>query len=458
MKHKLAVVILTYNEEINLKKCLESIKNLNAPIFIVDSFSTDRTKEIALEYSANFIQNPFETHTKQWKFAIDNIPTDVDWVLGLDADQTITFELEQELLLLFSEETIPANGYYIRRRNYFLNKWIRFGGYQNRFLLKLFRKDSVYLDESELMDHHFYVNGNTQRLKSDLIEDNQKEDLVFWKNKHIKYAKLQAKEEFESLLKNPGNIFGNQDQRRLFFKNLWNRMPLFIRPILYFLYRYFILGGFLDGRVGSKFHYLQAYWYRRTVDENIFLLRSKANKNYSSIFFITRFIVLFLLLYGFNLGFIGLTGEGGKYYSTILTQYFNYIKWLRESLIYFSSVFLEILGYDTIRFPYHLKIINGVKVGVGYDCLGYGLMSLHIALAISYPFKYKIRRYFLLGGLVLIYTLNVIRIGLVGLAYTEWKNLQIDHHLIFNIIAYFIIFAMMVLAIRLNHKNENTGT
>lgn len=456
MTHKLAVVILTYNEELNIRKCLESIKNLNASIYVIDSFSTDKTKEIALEYGATFIQNPFETHTKQWKFAIGALPNDVDWVLGLDADQTVTKELSAELLVLFGNEVIPANGYYIRRRNYFLNKWIRFGGYQNRFLLKLFRRDSVYLDESELMDHHFYVNGKTLKLNFDLIEDNQKEDLVFWKAKHIKYAKLQAKEEYEMLLNNPGDLFGNQDQRRLFLKNLWNRMPLFFRPILYFLYRYFLLFGFLDGLTGAKFHYLQAYWYRRSVDENIFQLRSKANKNFSTYFFIRRFVILFLLLYGFNLLFIGVTGEGGKYFSPFIHEHLNYIEWLRESLIYCSSIFISVFNYDTIRLPYHLKIVDGVKVGVGYDCLGYGLMSLHVALAFSYPFKYLVRRYFLIGGLILIYILNVVRIGLVGIAFTEWRNIKVDHHLVFNIIAYFIIFAMMVYTIKLNQKDEDT--
>jgi exosortase/archaeosortase family protein len=459
MSNNLAVVILTFNEELNLPKCLESIKGLNASVFIVDSFSIDGTEEIAKAFGATFIANKFETHTKQWKFALTQLPEDIDWVLGLDADQTITPELNVELMELFSsKEEITTSGFYIRRRNYFLEKWIRFGGYQNRFLLKLFKKDDVFLDESELMDHHFYVKGKTARLQSDMIENNLKEDLIFWKSKHVKYAKLQAQEEYEKLLTNPGRLFGNQDQRRLFLKNMWNRMPLFVRPIIYFLYRYIILGGFLDGYTGSKFHYLQAYWYRRTVDQNIFELKANSKKNYREIFFVSRFIIIFLLLYYFNELFIGITGEGGRFYSSFLDQHLNYIRWLRDSIIYFSSLVLSIFNYDTIRLPYHLKIIDGVRVGVGYSCLGYGIMSFQIALALSYPFKYLVRRTYLFVGLLIIYILNILRISAVGIAYTELSNINIDHHFIFNIISYFVIFAMMVIAIRFNEKYENTRT
>ncbi len=459
MTLKLAVVILTFNEEKNITKCLDSVKSLAAPIYIIDSYSTDKTEEIALTYNAHFIQNKFTTHTLQWKFALESLPPDIDWVLGLDADQTLTEELQNEIVELFTTPgELPSVGYYIRRRNYFLNTWIRFGGYQNRYLLKLFKRDKVYLDESELMDHHFYVNGATTRLKNDIDENNLKENLEFWKQKHVKYAELQAKEEFEKLLSNKGKLLGNQDQRRLFFKSLWNRMPLFIRPVLYFLYRYFFLAGFLDGKTGSKFHYLQAYWYRRKVDENIYKLKSKKYKYYQELIFISRFIILFSTLYYFNIFFIGLTGEGGSFYSSFIDQHLNYIRWLRESIIYFSSIILSVFNYDTIRLPYHLKIIDGVRVGVGYSCLGYGLMSMHIALALSYPFRINLRRKYLLFGLLAIYTINVIRIAAVGVVYTEVKNINIDHHLIFNIVAYILIFAMMVYSIKLNSKNENTRT
>jgi exosortase/archaeosortase family protein len=444
MPTNLAIIFLTFNEEQNLPKALASVKALNSPIYIIDSFSTDKTEQIAKEYNCIFVQNKFTTHTLQWKFALEQIPTNVEWVLGLDADQELLPELCDEIAnTLSSEESNNYSGYYLCRRNYFLGKWIKYGGYYPRYLLKLFRKDKVYLDESELMDHHFYVNGKTTKLKNDLIENNLKEDLNFWKNKHIKYAELQAKEEFENLLQNNGSLFGNQDERRLFFKYLWNKMPLFVRPLIYFLYRYIFLLGFLDGATGSKFHYLQAYWYRNTVDQNIYNLKAQRNKNYEATYFLVKLVLLSTLFYYFNLFYIAITNDAGSLYSSTLEHYFNYIKWLREALIYFASLLINLFGYETINLPYHIKIINGVRVGVGYSCLGYGLFSVWSALILSYPFK-KVKKWkYILGGFISIFILNIFRIALVGVAYTKYGNLNIDHHLIFNIITYLLIFLMI---------------
>ncbi|WP_017260233.1 glycosyltransferase family 2 protein [Pedobacter arcticus] len=278
MKNLLSIVILTYNEEKNISKCLHSLKTLNANVYIVDSFSNDSTEDIAKSFGVHFVQNKFETHVKQWQFALSLSELNTEWVLGLDADQELTAELAKEI-----KETLirqpNENGFYLNRRNYFLNKWIKHGGYYPRYLLKLFRKDCVYLDENEMMDHHFYVRGSTRKLQYDIIENNLKEDLSFWINKHNKYASLQAKEEFNKLEIANGNFFGNQDEKRLFLKKIWNKSPLFIRPFVYFIYRYFIQLGFIDGKKGLIFHFLQAFWYRFLVDAKIYEMRKQENVN-----------------------------------------------------------------------------------------------------------------------------------------------------------------------------------
>jgi glycosyltransferase involved in cell wall biosynthesis len=269
MKIPVSVILLTYNEEKNLPQTLESLYRWVDEIFIVDSFSTDRTLAIARQYGAAIYQNPFETHTRQWLFALEKLPVRNEWILGLDADQKITPELKSELLGLFLADSLVYDGYYIKRRMFFLGKWIRHGGYYPRYLLKLFRKDKVFLDSGELMDHHFYVKGTTGQLQHDLIEDNQNETLQFWLTKHIRYATLQATEEVRKSRKHTNthaNLFGNQDQRRQSLKRTWEGLPLFLRPFLYFFYRYFIQLGFLDGKAGLIFHLLQAFWYRFTVD------------------------------------------------------------------------------------------------------------------------------------------------------------------------------------------------
>jgi hypothetical protein len=247
---------------------------LDANIYVVDSFSTDETENIVKSYGGYFIQNKFETHVKQWKFALALSEVKTKWILGLDADQELTSELAEEI-----KDTLEShpkeNGFYLNRRNYFLNQWIKHGGYYPRYLLKLFRREYVYLDENEMMDHHFYVKGGTKKLQYDLIENNLNEDLTFWVTKHNKYATLQAQEEFNKLELSKGELFGKQDERRLYLKNRWNNLPLFLRPLIYFIYRYLIQLGFLDGTKGLIFHFLQAFWYRFLIDAKIYEMRNK---------------------------------------------------------------------------------------------------------------------------------------------------------------------------------------
>lgn len=156
-----------------------------------------------------------------------------------------------------------------------------------------------------------------------------------------------------------------------------------------------------------------------------------------------KLIVLSSLFYYFNLFYIAITNDAGSLYSSTLENYFNYIKWLREALIYFASLLINLFGYETINLPNHIKIINGVRVGIGYSCLGYGLFSVWSALLLSYPFKKISKWKYILAGFISIFILNILRIASVGVAYTKYGNLNIDHHLIFNIITYLIIFIMI---------------
>ena len=93
----LSIIILTYNEEQNLPKCLKSLEGLNAAIYIIDSFSTDQTQAIAEQHQTTFIQHEFKTHVKQWKFALSRPEINSEWVLGLDADQELSPELRKEI-------------------------------------------------------------------------------------------------------------------------------------------------------------------------------------------------------------------------------------------------------------------------------------------------------------------------------------------------------------------------
>jgi glycosyltransferase involved in cell wall biosynthesis len=270
-------VILTFNEEMHLPRLLQSIATLQAPIFVLDSGSTDETLSIAAQFGATVAQHAFENHPKQWDYAIGHFPIQTPWTIGLDADQIVTPEL-LELLKNFRNSAIPGNvnGIYFNRKNYFKGKWIKHGGYFPKYLLKMFRTGVGHSDLNENMDHRFVVSGETMVWKNGhLIEENLKEnEIEFWIAKHNKYSTLHAKEEVERKEGQRGQtvtprLLGNPDQRMAFFKKLWWGMPLFVRPMAYFIWRYFFQLGFLDGKPGFIFHFLQAFWYRLVIDIKI---------------------------------------------------------------------------------------------------------------------------------------------------------------------------------------------
>jgi glycosyltransferase involved in cell wall biosynthesis len=281
---EVSVIVLTYNEEQNLEACLESVTGWVRDVYLVDSGSNDRTVEIGKQFGARIYNKAFETHAKQWNWALGNLPLATQWILALDADQRVTPELAREISKLFelggeSPTAKEANGFYIKRRQIFRTKWIRHGGYYPKYLLKLFRRDKVRIDTNDLVDHHFYVIGSTPKLSQDLIESNKKEDNIsFWIDKHNRYATLLAREELSRRTYNPlkpitPSLLGNPDQRILWLKRFWYRLPLYLRPHLYFSYRYFFRMGFLDGRQGFIFHFLQSYWFRLLVDIKLDELR-----------------------------------------------------------------------------------------------------------------------------------------------------------------------------------------
>jgi glycosyltransferase involved in cell wall biosynthesis len=271
----LAVVVLTFNEERNIEACLSSVAGWVSQIFVVDSGSTDATLQIAASFGAEVVSHTFESHARQWRWALSTLPLTAEWVLALDADQSVNGELKDAIALALTRWSGPQSpvGAYVNRRQIFRGRWIRHGGYYPKYLLKLFRRDAVSVDEADRVDHHFTVVGPTAILPGDLIEDNRNEAAIaVWIAKHNRYAVLQAREELARAEPGGGarrgRVFGSPDERTLWRKWLWNRCPPFIRPWAYFLYRYLLRLGFLDGKEGFVFHFMQALWYRLLVDIN----------------------------------------------------------------------------------------------------------------------------------------------------------------------------------------------
>lgn len=269
-------LILTYNEEVHLPRLLDSIHELKATVCILDSGSTDHTITIAATYGAQVKQHAFENHPRQWHYALHAFEINTPWIIGLDADQVLSDELRLRLLHFKDEDHLGIAGIYFNRKNYFKGSWLKYGGYYPFYLLKMFRHGTGYSDLSENMDHRFIVPGKTTIWKDAyLLEENLKEDNIsFWIDKHNRYSDLLACEEIERRQKLRMQtirplLWGTPDQRRAWLKQIWWHMPLFIRPAIYFIYRYFFRLGILDGYPGFIFHFLQAFWFRLVVDIKI---------------------------------------------------------------------------------------------------------------------------------------------------------------------------------------------
>ncbi|MBC6113132.1 glycosyltransferase family 2 protein [Pedobacter fastidiosus] len=285
MNENFSFIILTYNEQIHLPRLLESIKDLQAPIFILDSGSTDDTLKIATQYGATVKINSFINHPKQWDFALRNFEISTPWIIGLDADQKVTPALFKLLIDFKPEDYSHVNGIYFNRKNFFQGKWIRFGGYFPFYQLKMFRKGVGISDLNENMDHRFITSGKTIIWKNGyLLEENLKEnDINFWIDKHEHYSDLIATEEVERMNNTRSqslkpSLLGNPDEQRAWLKRLWWKLPLGFRPYLYFAYRMIFKLGILDGSTGIRFHYLQGFWFRRLVDQKIKKLRSRSGQ------------------------------------------------------------------------------------------------------------------------------------------------------------------------------------
>lgn len=271
MKIPISVVILTYNEEVNIEACLPHVIGWAGECFVVDSGSTDRTKEIVQNTGAVFVTNaPFPGYVEQRNWALRNLPFKNDWVFFVDADEYPTEELKEEIETCIAGNP-PENGFYINRKFIFFKQWIRYGGYYPAWILRLMRHE-VAVCKGMKMDEHFVVEGQVGYLKYDLMHRDWR-GFGAWIERHKKYARLKA-EEYIAGKSSEGPGGGDREaQWRVSKRQAYDRLPLFIRPFLYFGYRFFIKLGFFDGPVGWLYHALHGFWYPFRIDTEILRLK-----------------------------------------------------------------------------------------------------------------------------------------------------------------------------------------
>ena len=280
-----AAVVLTLNEERNLPDCLSSLAGWVQELFVVDSGSTDGTLAIAREAGATVRHHAFEHYGAQRNWAIDNLPISAPWTLHVDADERITPELRASITAALAGNTASRgeiDGFLVSRRTLFMGRWIRHGGHYPAWHLRLMRTGAGRC-EDRLYDQHFYVAGAVQKLQGDLI-DTLTPDVATFTARHLRWAALEAAEQ-DAPPDAAGRIrgrlaTGNAIEQRRWLRDWYARLPLFVRPAAYFLYRYVVRLGFLDGRAGLVFHVLQGFWFRFLVDALILerRLRRKEGK------------------------------------------------------------------------------------------------------------------------------------------------------------------------------------
>ena len=279
LQSDITAIILTYNEEKHLERCIVSINQFVKKTIIIDSFSNDETIKIAKKYNTEILQNNFINQSKQFIWGLNNIKITTDWILKIDADEYFTENLTKQVVEKLKINDLNISGISINRKIKFLKKEINFGGTSPHKTLRIWRNgkgrcEDVWLDEQIIVDGKvFHINEN-------LIDDNLNK-LSWWVKKHKTYAIREAISYLSMKNNSEESMKSSLDKSRLrkYLKmKIYYKFPIFIRPILLFLYSYLIKLGFLNNWQGLVFYILQVLWFRFLVDINIYQIRKTIKK------------------------------------------------------------------------------------------------------------------------------------------------------------------------------------
>lgn len=286
----LTVVILTFNEELHIRRAIQSAKQLSRKVIIVDSYSTDRTLDIAAELEARVIQNPFVNQAQQFQWAMEYGSIDTSWTMRMDADEYLTPELIREISTRLPTLTSDVSGVILKRQVHFMGQWIRHGGYYPVHLLRIWRTGHAVIEQRWMDEHTMLTQGTSITFNHDFIDDNLN-SLSWWTSKHNDYATREAidilNRKYRFINSEEGQAkFTNAKQaetKRWYKDNLYLKLPMFFRSFLYFQYRYWFKLGFLDGKRGLVWHFLQGFWYRFLVDAKILQIEWWAKEEHKSV-------------------------------------------------------------------------------------------------------------------------------------------------------------------------------
>ena len=284
MSTSITAIILTFNEEQHIERCIKSLLSTVDDIFVIDPLSTDKTIEIAVRLGAKVYQNSWKNYATQFNWALNNCPIQTEWVWRIDADEYFETPERTKLKAHLSELKPSITGVYVKRKVVFYGKELLHGGWYPVWHLKIWRNGKGFC-ENRWMDEHIKLSeGVTTQINCVQVDENLN-NLSWWTEKHNGYATREMIDmldiQYQIFNQNTVNpkLFGTGEQRKRWLKLRYVNLPLFVRPFFYFIFRYFFQFGFLDGKQGFVWHILQGFWYRFLVDAKIFELQGRFKNN-----------------------------------------------------------------------------------------------------------------------------------------------------------------------------------
>lgn len=272
----LAVVILTHNESMHIARALESVKDIASQVFVIDSGSKDATVQLAEAQGAQVLHHPFVNYAQQFQWALDNAPITAQWVMRLDADEIIEPDLAAEIARELPRLPSDVVGINLDRKHIFMGRWIKHGGRYPLRLLRIWRHGHGRIEDRWMDEHMVVWGGRTVTFKGGFADHNLN-DLTFFTDKHNKYATREAID----VLNQKYGLFARDEAlnaesaswqasaKRWAKERIYNRLPFTVSTALYFVWRYVFQLGFLDGREGLVYHFLQGWWYRFLVGAKV---------------------------------------------------------------------------------------------------------------------------------------------------------------------------------------------
>lgn len=277
----ITAIILTKNEENFIGQCIDSISEVVKRIVVVDSYSTDRTVEIAKSKGAEIYQHNFENYAKQYMYGEKKANIKTKWTLRIDADERFTKKSAKEIEKLCNEnEFTDVNGIVVRYVNIFMNRKLYHGGMYPFEKLEIYKTGKGKIEDRNMDEHIILSGGRIIKCKED-GEHWYYRGLDLFVQKHNWYSTREVKDYFERE-KNEEHDYMTKIKMNLYYK-----FPIFFRAKMYYLFRFYIKAGFLDGKVGKIVAVLQAYWYRFLVDAKIYeyeIMSENSNEKDKKIF------------------------------------------------------------------------------------------------------------------------------------------------------------------------------